>query len=158
MTDLTVSNVSSCWQGLPGLKDPSGITGGQRTLFFFFFLFAFHFLKPPEFVLGLPKFYCKKGISQQEKIPLKGPHRKLLTGPFPLNPALIWYSFFRTVLTCICSSVHESRLTDLTLDICTPRLRCIPAHLMHKNIPRFHDAHLGPVGGKNIERKEAINS
>ena len=141
-----------------GLKGPSGITGGQRTLPPLFFLFSF-FLSFFFFLLftfwnyrnlfwAYQNFYCEKGISQQEKNPLKGPHPKLLTGPFSLNPALIWYSFFCTVLTCICSSVHESRLTDLTLDICTPRLRCIPAHLMHKNIPRFHDAHLGPVGEK----------
>eukprot|EP00041_Stephanoeca_diplocostata_P007489 m.106443 g.106443 ORF g.106443 m.106443 type:complete len:126 (-) comp16900_c0_seq2:75-452(-) len=27
--------------------------------------------------------------------------------------------------------------------MCTPRFRCIPEHLMHKKIPRFHDAHRG---------------
>lgn len=26
----------------------------------------------------------------------------------------------------------------------TPRLRWIPAHRMHRNIPKFHEAHLGP--------------
>ena len=37
-----------------------------------------------------------------------------------------------------------SRFTDFTLEMCTPRLRWIPAHLMHRNIPKFQDAHLGP--------------
>lgn len=52
--------------------------------------------------------------------------------------------FLQLRLTSICSGVHESRFTDLTLDICTPKFRCIPAHRMHRKTPRFHDAHRGP--------------
>lgn len=33
-------------------------------------------------------------------------------------------------MLCICSSVHESRSTDLTRLICVPIPRCIPEHLM----------------------------
>lgn len=52
------------------------------------------------------------------------------------------------VYTWICSGVHWSRLTDLTLEMWTPRLRWIPAQRMHMNTPRFHDAHRGPGVGK----------
>jgi len=48
-------------------------------------------------------------------------------------------------LTETCSPVHESRFTDLTRETWTPRFRWIPAHRMHRKIPRFHDAHLGPA-------------
>lgn len=48
-------------------------------------------------------------------------------------------------LTSICSGVHESRLTDFTLDIWTPKFRCIPAQRIQRKTPRFHDAHRGPV-------------
>lgn len=47
--------------------------------------------------------------------------------------------------TWICSGVHWSRLTDLTRDMCTPRFRWIPAHLIQINTPRFQEAHRGPV-------------
>lgn len=50
--------------------------------------------------------------------------------------------------TWICSGVHWSRLTDLTLDMCTPRFLWMPAHLMQIKTPRFHEAHLGPVREK----------
>lgn len=46
-----------------------------------------------------------------------------------------------------CSGDQVSKFTDLTRVMCTPRLRWIPAHRMHKNTPRFHDAHRGPVNG-----------
>ena len=46
--------------------------------------------------------------------------------------------------TSICSGVQESKLTDLTRDMCTPRLRWIPAQRMHINTPRFQDAQRGP--------------
>lgn len=52
--------------------------------------------------------------------------------------------------TCICSGVHWSKLTDLTLDIWTPRFRCIPAHLMQIKTPVFQEAHLGPKGSGEI--------
>lgn len=48
-------------------------------------------------------------------------------------------------LTSICSGVHESRFTDFTLDIWTPKFRCIPAQRIQRKTPRFHDAHRGPV-------------
>lgn len=49
------------------------------------------------------------------------------------------------ISTWICSVVHWSRLTDFTLDMCTPRFLWMPAHRMQINTPRFQDAHLGPV-------------
>lgn len=65
-----------------------------------------------------------------------------------------------SALTFICSTVHTSRSTDLTLLICVPIERCMPEHLMHKKTPlyslvsqslhsstlatyKFHEAHLG---------------
>lgn len=48
------------------------------------------------------------------------------------------------LLTDTCSAVHESRLTDFTFDRCTPKFLWIPAHRIHKKIPRFQEAHLGP--------------
>lgn len=38
-----------------------------------------------------------------------------------------------------------SRFTDRTRDMCTPRFLWMPAHRIHRKMPRFHDAHLGPV-------------
>ena len=81
--------------------------GGRRP----FFLFAFHCLKPLKFVLGLPKwkFLLGKSISCQEKMPLKGPHRKLLTGPFSLNlpldthgNCLWWLGLIRGLTSTLC--------------------------------------------------------
>lgn len=46
--------------------------------------------------------------------------------------------------TTTCSGVQVSKLTDLTLLMWTPRFLCIPAHLIHKNIPKFQLAHRGP--------------
>ena len=45
------------------LKGPSGITGDEVENLIFFFFFAFHFLKPLKYVLGLPKwkFYATEG-------------------------------------------------------------------------------------------------
>lgn len=57
------------------------------------------------------------------------------------------------VLTWICSGVHWSRLTDLTLEMWTPRLRWIPAQRMHMNTPRFQDAHRGPETGETLAWK-----
>lgn len=51
---------------------------------------------------------------------------------------------FFFLLTDTCSAVHESRLTDFTFDRCTPKFLWIPAHRIHKKIPRFQEAHLGP--------------
>ena len=60
---------------------------------------------------------------------------------------------YMLLLTAICSGVHESKFIDFTLDICTPKFLCMPAHLIHKNTPMFHDAHLGPTkdGAMNYE-------
>lgn len=44
---------------------------------------------------------------------------------------------------CSCSSVQESRSTDLTLLICVPMPRCIPEQRMHMKIPKFQLAHRG---------------
>lgn len=38
-------------------------------------------------------------------------------------------------LTFICSTVHISKSTDLTLLICVPIERCMPEHLIHRNTP-----------------------
>lgn len=48
-------------------------------------------------------------------------------------------------LTSICSGVHESRFTDFTRDIWTPKFRCMPAQRIQRKTPKFHDAHRGPV-------------
>lgn len=53
--------------------------------------------------------------------------------------------------TCICSGVHWSKLTDLTLDMWTPKFRCIPAHLIQIKTPVFQEAHRGPKGVKKIK-------
>ena len=46
-------------------------------------------LKPLKFVLGLKmEISTGKKVFYARKMPLKGPHRKLLTGPFSLNPVL----------------------------------------------------------------------
>lgn len=55
------------------------------------------------------------------------------------------------VFTWICSGVHWSRLTDLTLEMWTPRLRWIPAQRIHMNTPRFQEAHRGPETGETSE-------
>ncbi len=49
------------------------------------------------------------------------------------------------IITSICSGVQESRLTDLTREMCTPRFLWIPAQRMHMKTPIFQLAHLGPV-------------
>ena len=54
------------------------------------------------------------------------------------------FKWWLTHCTSICSGVQESKLTDLTRDMCTPRLRWIPAQRMHMNTPRFQDAQRGP--------------
>lgn len=51
------------------------------------------------------------------------------------------------IRTVICSGVQESKLTDLTFEMWTPKFLCIPAQRIHKNTPRFHEAHLGPKRG-----------
>lgn len=47
--------------------------------------------------------------------------------------------------TSICSGVHESRLTDFTLDICTPKFLWMPAQRIHMKTPRFQLAQRGPA-------------
>ena len=72
-----------------------------------------------------------------------------------INSTLFTFSLFkhldmkngRTSLhvhTEICSGVQESRLTDFTRDMCTPRLRWMPAQRIQRKTPRFHDAQRGP--------------
>lgn len=38
---------------------------------------------------------------------------------------------------------HPSKSSDRTLDMCEPRLRCMPEHSMHMSIPRFKLAQSG---------------
>ena len=47
----------------------------------------------------------------------------------------------------VCSS-HLSKVRDLTLDTCTPRLRWIPEHSMQTRIPRLMLAQSGPTRKK----------
>ena len=44
----------------------------------------------------------------------------------------------------VCSS-HLSNVSDLTLDTCTPRLRCIPEHSIQTKIPKLMLAQSGPT-------------
>lgn len=68
-------------------------------------------------------------------------------GMWPATSFASQYRFALSLPHCSilsrCSSVHESRVTDLTLLICTPRPRCIPEHLMHRKMPRFQLAQRG---------------
>lgn len=48
-----------------------------------------------------------------------------------------------------CSSVHVSRSTDLTLEMCVPMPRWIPEQRMHMKTPRFQLAHRGS-GGESV--------
>lgn len=59
--------------------------------------------------------------------------------------------------TWIWSEVHWSRLTDFTLDMCTPRFLWIPAHRMQINTPRFQDAHLGPDKARKTKETNQRN-
>ena len=68
--------------------------------------------------------------------------RHMHTLPFPSHP-----NPPPTPPTSICSGVQESRLTDFTREMCTPRLRWMPAQRMHRNTPRFHEAQRGPAQG-----------
>jgi hypothetical protein len=45
----------------------------------------------------------------------------------------------------VCSSVQESKSTDLTLLMCVPIPRWIPEHRIHTNMPRFQLAHRGSM-------------
>lgn len=45
----------------------------------------------------------------------------------------------------------KSRSWNETFDMCTPRLRCIPEHCMHINIPRFTLAHLGALNRSTVQ-------
>ena len=58
------------------------------------------------------------------------------------------------ILTAVWCGVQESRFTDFTFDIWTPRFRWIPAQRMQTKMPIFHDAHLGPI----IQRFRKINN
>src|SRR5262249_24429461 len=55
------------------------------------------------------------------------------------------------IMDAICSAVHWSKLTDLTLEMCTPRLRSMPAHRMQMNTPKFHDVHRGPLASQSAQ-------
>lgn len=51
--------------------------------------------------------------------------------------------FPHTNTLCSCSSVHESRSTDLTLLMCVPIPRWMPEQRMQIKMPKFQLAHLG---------------
>jgi hypothetical protein len=56
---------------------------------------------------------------------------------------LLALAFPHRSMLASCSSVHESKSTDLTLLICVPMPLCIPEHRMQMNIPKFQLAHRG---------------
>lgn len=47
-------------------------------------------------------------------------------------------------LTSNCSSVHLSKLTDLTFEMCVPNFLCKPPQRMQRKTPKFHEAHRVP--------------
>lgn len=55
--------------------------------------------------------------------------------------------FPHTSTLCSCSSVHESRSTDLTLLMCVPIPRWMPEQRMQTKIPKFQLAHRGSGSG-----------
>ena len=61
-------------------------------------------------------------------------------------PVLVCARVAPARMLCSCSSVQESRSTDLTLLICVPMPRWMPEQRMQTNTPRFQLAHLGSVG------------
>ena len=52
------------------------------------------------------------------------------------------YNKYATLTVC---SSHLSNVSDLTLDTCTPRLRCIPEHSIQTKIPKLMLAQSGPA-------------
>lgn len=56
-------------------------------------------------------------------------------------------AFPHTSTLCNCSSVHESRSTDLTLLMCVPIPRWMPEQRIQTKIPRFQLAHRGSGNG-----------
>ena len=54
-------------------------------------------------------------------------------------------------LKLTCSGVHVSKLTDLTLEMWTPKFLWIPAQRMQRKMPRFHDAHRGPLASQSTQ-------
>jgi hypothetical protein len=68
-------------------------------------------------------------------------------GLWPRASLASQYLFARVLphfrILCSCSSVHESRSTDLTLLMCVPMPRWMPEHRMHTKTPRFQLAHRG---------------
>lgn len=68
-------------------------------------------------------------------------------GTCPSASLLSQYLFARPlphrIMFCVCSSVHESRSTDFTREICVPMPRWMPEHRMQTKTPKFHDAHRG---------------
>ena len=68
---------------------------------FFFFFFACHLLKTTEI--------CFRSAKVKKIMPLKGPHSKLLTGLFSLNPPLL-------TLTARCSIENSPRALEYESD------------------------------------------
>lgn len=68
-------------------------------------------------------------------------------GTWPAANLCSQYLFARAFpqrrIDAICWSVHESRSTDFTREMWTPKLRWMPEQRMQTKTPRFHEAHLG---------------
>ncbi len=52
------------------------------------------------------------------------------------------------ILTSSCSLSQLSSCTDLTFEMCAPRLRWMPAQVWQMKIPMLNDAHVGPGNHK----------
>lgn len=69
-------------------------------------------------------------------------HRERYTGWF-------WYTVELYVveveLTLTWEAFHSSKLVDRTKEICTPKLRWIPEHRIQIKVPKFAEAHRGPI-------------
>lgn len=65
-------------------------------------------------------------------------------------------AFPQLKMLCSCSSVQESRSTDLTRLMCVPIPRWMPEHRMQTKTPRFQEAHRGSAQAESI-RCQAIS-
>lgn len=79
-------------------------------------------------------------------------------GTWPTANLSSQYLFARALpqlkILFICSSVQESRSTDLTRLMWTPMLRWMPEQRMQMKTPRFQLAHRGSVQYSHSVRKE----
>lgn len=70
-----------------------------------------------------------------------------LTNPFSLSRIREVTNLNRNVCN-IHGTYNPYKENNITFDICTPKLRCIPEHCIHIKMPRFTLAHLGPLQSK----------